>query len=295
MAFWLILIARESREPPKSSLKNALVPKLTGDHLDQQPRTDGILLVGHGTRDPSGTAQFFELSKMLAERAPCPVVGCLLEFQEPTIPQGWQMLVEAGVDRICIAPLLLFAAGHARSDIPELVAECAAKTPHVESWQAGPLSRAGEILSLLESRIRQVAHASKVTLDESTALVMVGRGSYHPCATSDMRVLGQLVAHRTGLLPKSTVGFYAMAEPKLPEVLDRAAEATDIETVLVQPHLLFQGRLYDAIARQVDEAGQRHPSVRFLLGNYLGPCEAVADAVLRRTHPETSALLPSIM
>jgi sirohydrochlorin cobaltochelatase len=244
--------------------------------------TDGILLVGHGTRDANGTREFFELTARLAEHvAPIPVEGCLLEFQQPTIPEGWHRLVERGVKRVLVTPLLLFAAGHARQDIPEAIAACAEQTPDVSHQQSPPLSRSGPIINLLTQRIDQAARRAGLARDPSTALVMVGRGSHHPCATSDMRVLGEIVGTRVGFSVLD-VGFYAMAEPKLPEVLDRVAASPAVRSIVVQPHLLFQGRLFDAIRRQVDEAASRHPDVSFATGDYLGPTEEVAHAIAAR-------------
>ena len=224
-------------------------------------RRSGILLVGHGTRDREGTREFFQLASVLAERlSPLPVEGCLLEFQHPTIPEAWQTLIQRGVNDICVAPLLLFAAGHARGDIPEVVFACAAMSPQVTYSQSGPLSRAPTIVELLVKRISQAAHQASVRIDDSVTLVMVGRGSYDPCAKADMQVLGEIVARRSGC-DHHAVGFYAMAEPRLPDVLDRVALRSGANCVIVQPHLLFQGRLYDAIEQQVREAPLRHPRI----------------------------------
>ena len=243
---------------------------------------DGLLLVGHGTRDPDGTREFFELASVLARRlAPTPVQGCLLEFQHPTIPEAWQTLVQGGARHIRVAPLLLFAAGHARTDIPDAVAACASTTPGVRYSQSGPLSRAPSIIDLLAKRLTQATQNADLALDDSVALVTVGRGSYDPCAKADMRVLGEIAAHRCGFSAHA-VGFYAMAEPRLPEVLDDVATSPAVRSVIVQPHLLFQGRLYDAIVKQVAEAGRRHPGTRFVVGDYLGPTDEVADALARR-------------
>ena len=239
----------------------------------------GVLLVGHGTRDKTGTQQFFQLGKLLSQTfAPTPVVPCLLEFQEPTIPQAWQQLVDQGVERILVAPLLLFAAGHAKRDIPELIEQCRAALPHIETSQTGPLSRHPSVVDLLVKRIQ----SSASECDPSrTALVMVGRGSHDPCAQADMRVMTEVVARK---LPYQvfTTGFYAMAEPKLPKVLDRVAQLPDVDHVIVQPHLLFQGRLFQAIERQVAEASGRHGQTKFVTSGYLGPTQQVADAIATR-------------
>lgn len=251
---------------------------------DRNPDTPvrGLLLVGHGTRDANGTREFAELVSVLADRlAPLPVEGCLLEFQHPTIPEAWQTLVDRGVSHVVVAPLLLFAAGHARADIPEAVEACAATTPGVSYSQSGPLSRSPSIIEISAKRVDQAAQKSDLQPNGSVGLVMVGRGSHDPCATADMKVLGEIVARRCGF-SKHAVGFYAMAEPKLPQVLDQVATRPGIRSIVVQPHLLFQGRLYDAICGQVQSARQRHPEIKFVVGDYLGPTAQVADALAHR-------------
>src|SRR5436190_70542 len=84
----------------------------------------GLLLVGHGTRDSAGLAEFRELHRLLVERAgELPVESCFLELAEPNISAGIEALLARGVRQIVVAPLLLFAAGHAKRDIPEGVAD----------------------------------------------------------------------------------------------------------------------------------------------------------------------------
>ena len=243
-------------------------------------RPEGILVVGHGTRDRRGTDEFFAFGDRLADRTELPVVASLLEFQQPTIAQGWRMLVDRGVRHVHVTPLLLFAAGHARQDVPEEIAAAAAETPDVTHDQCGPLSRSPEMVTLACERITHTM--SSQSLDpQRTAVVVVGRGSHHPCATSDLRVFSELVRHRCPAAGHDTA-FYAMAEPRLPEILDRVASSGRWNNVVVYPHLLFNGRLYEAIMRQTDEAGGRHPSIRFVVTDYLGPVDGVVDATLRR-------------
>lgn len=243
--------------------------------------TCGVLLVGHGTRDDRGTDEFFRLAERLRpEVAPWPVACGLLEFQRPTIADGWRALVAQGVTHVRVAPLLLFAAGHAKSDVPGAIAECrdAHRDPTFD--QAGPLSRHPAILRLL---LRRLAETIGDDLSgERYGVVLVGRGSHDPCAQADLRLLAELVRHRSGLSPsRFATAFYAMAEPRLPEVLDRLIR-DGCSTVVVQPHLLFHGRLYQAIARQCREASERNVGARVICGPYLGVDEAVAQAVAAR-------------
>lgn len=241
-----------------------------------------MLLVGHGTRDEIGTRQFFELSEVLSRQAaPQSVQSCLLELQPPTVRQGWQRLVGSGVDDVRVLPLLLFTAGHSREDIPAAVAAAAADTPGVTYRISRPLSRHPQILQLAIERLTEtLGHRARLAA-EATAVVMVGRGSYDPCARSDMFVLSEMISARLPVARVET-GFYAMCDPRLPEVLDCVARDPAVHTVVVQPHLLFEGRLNQAISALVSEAAARHPRLTFRTSGYLGADPRIAAALRDR-------------
>jgi len=112
-------------------------------------------------------------------------------------------------------------------------------------------------------------------------LVMVGRGSRDPCASADMRLLSEVVGYRLGRSCAHTA-FYAMAEPRLPAVLESLAGQPGRQ-LIVYPHLLFAGRLYQAICDQVAEFAGQNPQVGVTVANYLGPQRQVAAAIWART------------
>ena len=243
--------------------------------------SSGVLIIGHGTRDQVGTSQFFDLERRLAEHlSPLPVRAGLLEFQEPTIPEAWHSLTSTGVRHIHVAPLLLFAAGHAKQDIPEIVADCARSTPGVTYDQSRPISRHHSLVELVVKRIREIT-SNNACDSARTAVIMVGRGSHDPCAQADMRVLTAIVQQRLSVA-EVTTAFYAMASPKLPTVIDSVAATGRFDSIVVYPHLLFEGRLNQAIVRQTEEAAERLPEVRFETANYLGPEPAVAESLAAR-------------
>lgn len=246
-----------------------------------QPASRGVLLVGHGTRDALGTSQFFELATHLsAILDPIPVQAAALEFQRPTIPEAWDSLVFKGVAHIHVAPLLLFAAGHAKQDIPDIIAACRARTPDVSFDQSRPMSRHRSIIELVVRHLAATLESLE-TPPARTAVVMVGRGSYDPCAQADMRVLCEVVSRR--IQTASTVtAFYAMAEPRLPDVLERLASSQRYDGIVIQPHLLFEGRLYQAIRKQAAEVAVVHPHVKLATAPYLGPDALVAQAIADR-------------
>ena len=243
----------------------------------------GVLLIGHGTRDAEGHEEFLLLGRRLAAAlSPMPVEISLLELQPPTIPEAWERLVAAGVRQVIAAPLLLFAAGHAKSDIPAELARCATATPGVDWLQSRPLSRCPELIDLVADRWDQeiaIAGADPA----QTAVVVLGRGSHDPCAQADLRVLAATVAHRRPVR-KVAVAYYAMAQPKLAEVLSAVTADPKIRDVIVHPHLLFQGAIHRAVGEQVAAAADRDRQHRYHVADYLGPDQAVVAGLIRRIH-----------
>ena len=80
-------------------------------------------MVGHGTRDAAGLAEFHCLARKVTELLPeAAVEPCFLELAEPDIPTAVNRLMERGIRQLTVAPMLLFAAGHAKRDIPAAVA-----------------------------------------------------------------------------------------------------------------------------------------------------------------------------
>lgn len=254
----------------------------------QAETKSAVILVGHGTRDEEGTRQFFELGELLSKQLdPLPVGACLLEFQRPTISEVWRELIDNGVSEICVAPLLLFAAGHAKEDIPGIIARCQGESAErIKSWApptvrySRPISRHRAMIDLIVKRLEETASAFDHDPNR-TALLMVGRGNRDACAQADMRVLSAVVARRFGFAGVHTA-FYAMATPSLVEMLAVLAEDDRYDSIIIHPHLLFTGRLFEAIARQVAEAAESFPGIAFRMSDYLGPDPLVAQAIADR-------------
>ena len=82
--------------------------------METCPPNTGLLLVGHGTRDRIGLSEIGEFGAKVARRLRArPVELGFIELAEPTIGAALDRLVERGAARVCVVPLLLFAAGHA--------------------------------------------------------------------------------------------------------------------------------------------------------------------------------------
>lgn len=248
-----------------------------------EPGEIGLLIVGHGTRDPRGQAEMLAVVERVALRLPgIPCQSCSLEFATPTIPEGVARLVEQGVRRIIAMPLLLFAAGHVKQDIPAALAAAAAQhaglpirlSPYLGcDWGLVKLSAQRFDEATQTGRDRGVEHSPAETL-----LLMVGRGSRDPSANAEMASYARLVFEQksVGWLE---VCFTAMAEPSLARGLEFAA-ATRFAQIVVQPHLLFQGELLERVRASVTELA-RQGTKSWLLTEHLGVDDLLADAVVR--------------
>jgi sirohydrochlorin cobaltochelatase len=242
----------------------------------------GLLIVGHGTRSAQGQAEFLETAELLARMAPrTPVAACYLELAEPSIAQGIEQLVARGVRQVVVLPLLLFAAGHAKEDIPVAVHACQGNYPGVEFTFASHLGCHERLLQLSAQRFEEAMQTSADEVAaQDTLWLMVGRGSRDPSATAEMREFVQRRLRHTPV-GQVRVAYVAMAEPRFEKMLVEVAELR-FRRVVVQPHLLFHGELLDAVSQKVEETSARWPHQQWLVAPHLGAADLLAEAILER-------------
>jgi sirohydrochlorin cobaltochelatase len=232
------------------------------------PKT-GLLLVGHGTRSEMGTAQFLALAERLRNRVrELSVEAAFLELQQPDIDSAVGRLVEQGIERLVTMPLLLFAAGHAKEDVPGTVAAALGRRGRsdIGQVQSGHLGCHPAVVELSRMRMEEsecrAGDTGQGTGDRQTCLLLVGRGSNDESATAEMHDFAGL--RQQALQGKNVeVAFLAMAQPLLAEQLAVVARQ-GYRRVIVQPHLLFCGELVDSIERQVAEVKGRYPETEWI-------------------------------
>jgi sirohydrochlorin cobaltochelatase len=230
----------------------------------------GVLLVGHGTASAVGTQQFRVLARQLADRmSPAAVEPAFLEMQQPDIAKGLRQLADRGAEQIVVAPLLLFAAGHAKQDIPAAAqsALTALTLPRPTVVHAAHLGCHPAIVQLSRRRLAEALSGQPPIAPDSTALVLVGRGSRDQSATAEMHELTRL-AHDPATARDVFVGFLAMAQPLLADVL-RDVASRGFQRIIVQPHLLFAGDLAESVEWTVAEVRLHHPKIEWLLAPLL--------------------------
>jgi sirohydrochlorin cobaltochelatase len=244
-------------------------------------RDAGLLLVGHGTRFAPGAEEFLELARTIAARVQENAVEpSFLEFAEPSIAQGFARLVERGAKCVVVAPVILFAAGHIREDIPREVAIAASAHGNVPFVQSPHLGCHAALVKVSSQRFRESISAAPFVPPADTELVMVGRGSRDAEATAEMLRFAQLRNNDRDARETHTA-FLAMADPPLDHTLERLAIGAP-RRIVVQPHLLFAGELLERIGTLVERLSHTHPQIDWRVTDHLGPTALVADAVLDR-------------
>ena len=95
---------------------------------NQTPPKYGVMICGHGSRSKSAVTEFAVLAEKLAPLFPdWPVEYGYLEFATPVIKTGLDALRAKGVTHVLAVPGMLFAAGHAKNDIPSVLNTYAAE------------------------------------------------------------------------------------------------------------------------------------------------------------------------
>ena len=249
---------------------------------DKSP--EGLLLIGHGTADPIGVEEFQRTAQIVAGLVESmPVQACFLELARPLIDEGVAALVTRGVRRITAAPLVLFAAGHARRDVPAALQAAVAGQRGITWTIAGHLGEHPGIVRLSNQRFQKALRREKLSglpdvAPDDTLLLLVGRGSREGEANDQMRSFAAL--RRASLnLGGVDVCYLSMASPLLDEALPQIA-ARGYQRIVVQPHLLFRGKLLERLAKLVSRAQSEHPQIQWIVTEHLGASELLASVVV---------------
>ena len=245
----------------------------------------GVLVVGHGTADPVGAAETRAVAEALAALLPgVPVELGFLEVIRPSIDDALHRLADRGCTEVVAAPLLLFAAGHAKRDVPEALVAAATATGQ-RVVQAEPLGCHADVVSVSRQRRRQALAGLSAVDPAATDLVMVGRGSSDPAAPGQLGEVAEASLAEDAVRPRRLLlGFVAAARPSLDEAIADAGDpgAGAVRRILVQPHLLFRGHVEEQVAAAVARGRAARPDLEWVQVPRLGPDALVARALACR-------------
>jgi sirohydrochlorin cobaltochelatase len=247
--------------------------------------TPPLLLVGHGTVDATGVAEFVAFTdrvrrRLAAERVDVDgvdVEGGFIELSQPTVHEAWTALADRGHSTMAAVPMVLVAAGHAKGDIPAALQREVVRDPATGYLFGRPLGPHPVLQEILDARI---AAALGDDPAEDTAVLLVGRGSTDPDANAEICKVARLLQEGR---PYDFVepAFVSLARPDVTTGLARC-RALGARRVIVAPYFLFDGVLPRRVVDQALAFGAVHGDVEVRVAGHLGDCDELADLVVER-------------
>ena len=238
----------------------------------------GIMGCGHGSRDERAVEEFQAVARGLRERMPeHETEWGFLEFATPIIRDGLDALRTKGFRKVLAVPGMLFAAGHAKNDIPSVLNTYQTQHPGMDI-------RYGRELGIDLKLIRAAGERVEVAITEAgdhisrheTLLVVVGRGASDPDANSNVTKVTRLLWEGLGFGWGETA-YSGVTFPLVEPALERVVRL-GFKRIVVFPYFLFTGILVQRIYDHTGLVAARHPEVEFVKAPYLNAHPLVLDA-----------------
>lgn len=240
----------------------------------------GIMVCGHGSRDKDAEREFGLVAAGLKKRFPdMPVEYGFLEFSAPNIHMGLNSLIEQGVDEIYAVPGMLFAATHAKNDIPSVLTTFEQDRDDVQVKYGSELGLHTAMIEAFQSRIYESLGLDPENPPENlydTLLVVVGRGTSDTLANAEAAKLTRIVNENMGFGWADTV-YSGVTYPSVGVGMEKLLKL-GYKRVVVAPYFLFTGRLIKRIYGYVDKVAAQNPEIEFIKTPYLNDHEKVIDA-----------------
>lgn len=242
----------------------------------------GVMICGHGSRDAQAVAEFAAVAHTLARQLPYEhVEHGYLEFARPVLRDGLDKLVAAGCTRILAVPGMLFAAGHAKNDIPSVLNAYAAEKRGLTIDYGRELAIDLKMLRAAGARVAEaVAAAGDGVSRHDTLLVVVGRGSSDPDANSNVAKVTRMLWEGMGFGWAETA-YSGVTFPLVEPALEHAARL-GYRRIVVFPYFLFTGILVQRIYDATDAVAARHPGIEFVKAPYLNDHPLVLETMRDR-------------
>lgn len=259
------------------------------------PDKIGVMLCGHGSRAQSAVDEFATLAQKIPPHLPSHwhFEYGYLEFANPVIRAGLDNLRGAGCNKILAVPGMLFAAMHAKNDIPSVLNSYGA-AHNIDVSYGRELGLDPRMLAAASDRVCEALAAAdaahgKLPRDQ-IALVVIGRGASDPDANSNVSKLARMLWEGLGL-GWCEVGYSGVTFPLVEPTLETVARL-GYQRVIVFPYFLFSGVLIDRIYGFTDLVAAAHPNIQFIKANYLGVHSGVIETFVSRITEQLDGTVP---
>ncbi len=241
-----------------------------------------VLFCGHGSRDDDAIRELARVAHRLGHRLPeYRVDHAFLEFARPVIGDRLEALRAEGAREILAIPGMLFAAGHAKNDIPSVLNAFAARRADTKVHYGRELAIEPKLINAAAERIEEAMKtAGDGVARKDTLLVVVGRGTSDPDANGNIAKVARMLWEGMAL-GWAEVCYSGVTTPLTEEGFARAARM-GFGRIVVFPYFLFTGVLVKRIYRHAEAAAAANPGVEFVKAHYLDDHPNVIEAFVDR-------------
>lgn len=115
----------------------------------------GILLFGHGARNPEWAQPFRLIRDAILAREPEALVEPgYLELMRPSFDEGIDCLVRQGATRIVVVPIFMAAGSHVKKDLPQMAGMAMDRHAGLVIELAAPVGEAEPVLAAMADYAR---------------------------------------------------------------------------------------------------------------------------------------------
>ena len=244
--------------------------------------SSAYLLVFHGSRSRrtqsaaldlcrSLTIKFRSRNNILTQLTPLVEVAALelasLSLNESLVNFA-QTAYQRGYRKIKVLPLFLAPGIHVTKDIPEEIALAAKRINNHLTIELLPyLGKYSGIIPLMSREFSQLSGETRI---------LVAHGSLLSTVTNYFQ---NLSVKLKATMPSASFAIaYWSISPSLREQVT-AQIAAGYQKIAILPYFLFPGKIFRAIALEVEVLQAENPQVELILGQPLGACEALAQLI----------------
>lgn len=242
----------------------------------------GVMVCGHGSRDEDAVSEFLNFAKKLKNQLlQYELDWGFLEFANPVIKSGLDSLREKGIREIMSVPVMLFAAGHAKNDIPSVLNAYQAQYPELSISYGRELGIDLKLIRAAGERVKDAIELADGDISpEETLLMVVGRGASDPDANSNVSKVTRMLWEGLGLGWAETA-YSGVTFPLIKPGLEHASKL-GYKRIVVFPYFLFTGILVKRIYQYTDMVAAEHPEIQFVKASYLNDHPLVLDTFSER-------------
>jgi len=255
---------------------------VSASHTYEYPPNIGILICGHGSRDPKAVIEFTQVVEKIKLRLPnIPVAYGFLEFNRPIISSALDQLRNIGVERVIALPAMLFAAGHAKNDIPALLNKYSAENGLLIQY-GRELGLNSLMIGAAGARVKEVIEINQTFPLSESLLVVAGRGSSDPDANSNVCKITRMLVEGFGFGWGETVFSgvtFPLVEPGL-----RHSLKLGFKRIILLPYFLFSGVLVNRVRDHAKRVSNENKDFQLLNASYLSDHDLVIDTFMERIH-----------